>query len=90
MSGAKAIILKMALILKLNRTYQGTGYQKLSQTAFFAKFVELLAHTSLVSSICESSITWLAKHFLLYMKEPLQGQISKVHHSTNVLEVILQ
>ena len=90
MSGAKAIILKMDSILKLNRTFQSTGYQKLSQNAFFAKFVELLAHTSLVSSICESSITWLAKHFLLYMKEPLPGQISKVHNSTNVIEVILQ
>ena len=88
MSGAKAIVLKMDSILKLNRKYQSTGYQKRSQTAFFAKFVELLTHTSLVSSICESSITWLAKHFLLYMKEPLMGQISKVHHSNTVLEVL--
>ena len=90
MSGAKAIILKINPILKLNRTYQSTGYQNLSQTAFFVQCVELLAHTSLVSSICESSTTWLAKHFLLCMNEPLPSQISKVHNSTNVLEVTWQ
>ena len=39
-----------------------------------AKPVEFLAHTNLVASFCESSITWLAKHFLLYMKEPCQAK----------------
>jgi len=75
-SGSTVIILKLDTKLKLNGTYQTMGYKKLNKTAFFAKLVEFLAHTILVASFCESSITWLAKHCLLYIKELLRGQIS--------------
>jgi len=70
------IILKLDSKLKLNGTYQTIGYKRLNKTALFAKLVEFLAHTILVASFCESSIAWLAKHFLLYIKEPLPGHIS--------------
>ena len=76
MSGSTVIILKLDSKLKLNGTYQTIEYKKLNKTAFFAKLVEFLAHTILVASFCESSIAWFAKYFLLYMKEPLPGQIS--------------